>query len=493
MITMTDLFCGAGGSSTGAIQIPGITVRMAANHSRHAIDTHQANHPDTDHDCADISQVVPQRYPVTDILWASPECTNFSVAKGATRDHGDWDDGLYAPDGTDEAAIRSRATMWDVCRFAEANAYPFILVENVVENRWWGPKNSPGSIYKAWIYTMTEGLGYAHRTVYLNSMFADALGPAAAQSRDRKFEAFWLPDKVAKTPDFDKWLRPYADCPMHGTVRAVQAWKTTKMCAPDRPWGRYGKGGQYVWRCPRVECRNAVISPVVRQAAEIIDWSLPARTIAERTGTTDELAANTLRRIQAGFDKFSRPFLVPNEGRDKHAMAIENPLRTITTRNETGLALPPYMVELRGGGSSHRAITEPLSTVTAGGNHHFLVTAPDMVLPYYSTSIARPATDPLGAVTTVEWHAEIYGSTVESVQECRYRMLEPDEYRHAMEFPAGYILTPADKRTKVKMLGNAVTPNAARDLVAMAMEAITGVDIDRLTAAARPAALAVAA
>jgi len=32
MITMTDLFCGAGGSSTGAMQVPGVQVRTAANH-----------------------------------------------------------------------------------------------------------------------------------------------------------------------------------------------------------------------------------------------------------------------------------------------------------------------------------------------------------------------------------------------------------------------------------------------------------------------------
>ena len=33
MTTMTDLFCGAGGSSTGAEMVPGIEVVMAANHS----------------------------------------------------------------------------------------------------------------------------------------------------------------------------------------------------------------------------------------------------------------------------------------------------------------------------------------------------------------------------------------------------------------------------------------------------------------------------
>jgi DNA (cytosine-5)-methyltransferase 1 len=487
VITMTDLFCGAGGSTTGAIQVlaaqaPAVQVVMAANHSRHAIDTHQANHPETRHDCADISQVVPGRYPATDILWASPECTNHSVAKGKKRDHGEWDDGLFAPDGVSEAEIRSRATMWDVPRFCEEHAYRIVIVENVVDSRWWGPKSRPGAIYESWLYTMKFGLGYSHRAVYLNSMFAAMLGDGAAQSRDRKYDVFWRPEEVEHAPDFDKWLRPTALCPMHGPIRAIQSWKTTKMCSPTSPWGRYGKSGQYLWRCPQVACRNAIVTPTVRTASEIIDWQLPARTIGDRKGTKDELAPNTLRRINAGYEKFSRPFLVPNEGRDKPPMDILEPLRTVTTRNETGVALPPYVVELRGGGSSHRAVTEPLSTVTAGGNHHFLVSAPDMVLPYYSSSIAQPATEPLGTVTTVEGHAAVYGGRVRSVEDCGYRMLEPHEYQAAMHFPKEYILTPADKRTRVKMLGNAVTPNAARDLVAMAVEALTGEDIDRSAA-----------
>lgn len=476
-ITLTDLFCGAGGSTTGAIQIPGVQVVMAANHSRHAIDTHQANHPNTKHDCADISQVVPQRYPATDILWASPECTNHSGAKGVKRDHGEWNDGLFAPDGTDEAAIRSRATMWDVVRFAEAHAYRIIIVENVVENRWWGPKARPGAVHDAWLAAI-KAWGYEHRAVYLNSMFAAALGDPAAQNRDRKYDVFWHAGDRA--PDFDKWLRPWANCPAHGWVRALQGWKTTKLCSPLQPWGRYGAKRQYVWRCPRTECRNAVIEPVTRPAADIIDWDLPATAIKDRDAAgLDKLAANTMRRIRAGFEQFTRPYLVPVEGRDgKQPMPVDRPMRTCSTRNETGIALPPYMVELRGGSSSHRAITEPLAAVCAGGNHHGVVTAPDMVLPYYSSSSAQPAARPMPTVTTVEGAAALYGGTVRTAEDMRFRMLEPHEYQAAMEFPADYVLTPRDKRTRVQMLGNAVTPNAARDLVAMAVEALTGEDME---------------
>ena len=69
-------------SATGAEAVPGVRVAVTANHWRLAIESHQASHPDTAHDCADISQVDPRRYPTTDILWAFPSCTNHSIAKG---------------------------------------------------------------------------------------------------------------------------------------------------------------------------------------------------------------------------------------------------------------------------------------------------------------------------------------------------------------------------------------------------------------------------
>ena len=78
MLTLTYLFCGAGGSSTGAITVPGIHVRVASNHWRLAVDVHQANHPDADHVCADLSKVDPAGFPTAppaarDLLWAVTE------------------------------------------------------------------------------------------------------------------------------------------------------------------------------------------------------------------------------------------------------------------------------------------------------------------------------------------------------------------------------------------------------------------------------------
>ena len=74
MPTLTDIFAGAGGSSTGAIQVPGVEVRLAANHWKLAVDVHNANHPNTEHALVDLHLEDPRNFPKTDVLWASPEC-----------------------------------------------------------------------------------------------------------------------------------------------------------------------------------------------------------------------------------------------------------------------------------------------------------------------------------------------------------------------------------------------------------------------------------
>ncbi|MGH3755781.1 MAG: DNA cytosine methyltransferase [Pseudonocardiaceae bacterium] len=126
MITVTDLFCGAGGSGLGATSVPDVELVIAANHWQLAIDTHAANFPATDHDCADISQVDPRRYRGTDILWASPECTWQSGARGRRRDDHP-QPALFGGSLPAAAGVRSRATMFDVHRFAEYHRYAAIV------------------------------------------------------------------------------------------------------------------------------------------------------------------------------------------------------------------------------------------------------------------------------------------------------------------------------------------------------------------------------
>lgn len=90
MIAFADLFCGAGGATTGVLlasQRRGITIRdgVAINHWPLAVETHSANHPNIRHLCEAIDKVDPcEAVPGgrLDLLWASPECTHFSRARG---------------------------------------------------------------------------------------------------------------------------------------------------------------------------------------------------------------------------------------------------------------------------------------------------------------------------------------------------------------------------------------------------------------------------
>lgn len=502
-ITLTDLFCGAGGSSTGAVEIPGVEVRMASNHWDLAVETHNTNHPDADHLCADLSQIDPRYFPRTDILWASPECTNHSVAKGRKREGAQPD--LFGQVLPDAAAERSRATMWDVPRFAEVHRYQAVIVENVVDAWHWEP-------FRAWLMAM-DCLGYDHQPVFLNSMHAQLFGPGAPQSRDRMYVVFWR--KGNRAPDLGRITRPIAICDVCGPVLAMQAWKK------QTAWGRYR--AQYQYRCPNAKCRNAVLEPQFRPAAEIIDWELRGQRIGDRV---KPLADKTLARIQAGIEKYWGPFLtehrheyrvrdinaamqtvaasgnhfglaVPVEGRNgKQAQPLTIPARTMTTRNETGLA---FVAELRGGGSKHRPITEPLATVTASGNHHGLVTT------YYGNGSTTTTSDALSTCTTVERHALLmrnnsskgagaemstpvseairtittsgHQSLIEAtrptvdINDVLFRMLEPGEIKRAMDFPADYTIL-GNRREQVRMSGNAVTPPAARDLVGVVAESL---------------------
>jgi len=86
---VVDMFCGSGGESQGidwSAQRAGVDIEMyAINNWQRAIETHQANFPDAEHICRDVQDIepaslLPGRHVA--LLWASPACTHFSVARG---------------------------------------------------------------------------------------------------------------------------------------------------------------------------------------------------------------------------------------------------------------------------------------------------------------------------------------------------------------------------------------------------------------------------
>lgn len=529
MLTITDLFAGAGGSTTGATQVPGVEVRIAANHWQLACDVHAANHPHADHAAVDLHEENPRFFPRTDVLWASPECTKWSQAAGKKRPA--IEEGLFADPEADDAATRSRLLMFDVLRFAEHHRYAMLVVENVVDI---AVSSKYALAWAEWRRQLTN-LGYHHRAVSLNSMHAQAHGLPAPQSRDRIYIVCWRTD--VPTPDLEAILRPQAWCPRcERLVESQQSWK------PGRTVGKYRQ--QYVY--VHAAC-GTTVEPGWLPASSAIDWTITGQLIGERA---KPLAAKTRARIAAGIARYwldpflmdrrfeyrvrgvddplstltandtSKALLVPVEGRDgKDARAAWQPHRTQTTRHETGLVTgAPFIAELRGGGSDARTTDEPLATFAANGTHHGLV------VPYYSRSTSgQPITEPLGTIATHDHHALLmrnntggaemstpvheYMRTITTaahqsliqhaapraarervsddalaaadrlVDECHFRMLTPLEAARGMAFPDTYRWDTAEarrisNRDLVKLAGNAVTPPAARDLVTVVADTL---------------------
>jgi DNA (cytosine-5)-methyltransferase 1 len=412
-ITVTDQFCGAGGSSIGATKA-GAEVRLAMNHWRLACDTYATNHPKIDPICTDISATDPKRYPSTDILITSPECTNHSLAKGKPRRFYEKD--LWGNVLIDPAEERSRATMWDVPRFAEYHDYELIVVENVVDAARW-------RLWESWLQAM-HALGYEHHVVYFNSMFAWP----TPQSRDRMYTVFWK--KGNRVPDLE--FRPPAPCHACGkTVEAIQSWKRKR-------WGRYK--AQYFYRCPTC---NRPVTPYYYAAFNAIDWSIPAERIGDRKRP---LKPKTLERIRYGLETYGRkplivtgryttgldcrvkdasqeplptqpgdashavvfPWLVETgytHAPDNRAISSADPATTQTTRQTIGVV--GFLSKQYGGNADPKSmgigLDDPTGTVTTW-DHHALITGPAFIAELHGKSKATNIDDPLGCITTLGAH-----------------------------------------------------------------------------------------
>lgn len=139
-----DLFCGAGGTSTGVENAryedeQCAKVIACVNHDANAIASHAANHPDALHFTEDIRTLelsplvahverMKKIYPdALVVLWASLECTNFSKAKGGQPRDAD-----------------SRTLAEHLFRYIEAINPSYIQIENVEEFMSWGDMDEHG-------------------------------------------------------------------------------------------------------------------------------------------------------------------------------------------------------------------------------------------------------------------------------------------------------------------------------------------------------------
>lgn len=473
MTTFVDLFCGAGGSSTGLV-LAGWRLLLGANHDERAIETHAANHRDADHLCADVSQYDMRRLPKADVLWASPICTEISPAGGRRKRKAPpqgqpWIDGFEVSDDT---MTRTRATFWDVIRATEVWRYKAVICENVVEALSW-------ELFELWREGMHR-LGYTSQIVSASSAhIGGAENLPAPQWRDRIYICFVKTG--IKTPDLEP--RPAALCQQCGEVEAIQSWRN------GRRVGKYRQ--QYDYRCP--ECKR-LVEPYIRPASSIIDWSNLGTRIGDRPRP---LAKATMARIEAGLVRYpadptlltvnhsghdGRPvpadqaplasrtakigdgvlvpagaFYVKNySGRPQDRVChVDDPLGTVTTKRAHSLVVPPqedsFVVTLRRNGGAD-PVGHPLTGVSAGGNHHGLV------VPYRNGS-AKPTSDPLLTLGTRD-SAGLVRPAV-SVEDCYFRMIQPREQLLAQRFPTDYIVK-GNKGEQTMQAGNAVSCNVAQ-------------------------------
>lgn len=501
-LTGTDMFCGAGGTTSGA-KDAGVEIKMAMNHWALAIESHNTNHPETDHDCADISQSDPRRYKPTTFLFASPECTTHSNARGLKKNQPDLFNN-YKPDPSIE---RSRATMWDVPRFAEVHEYKFIVVENVVEIKAW-------PMYRAWIMAM-QALGYEFEEKFLNSMFFNP----CPQSRDRIYVVFWK--KGNPKPNLEH--RPRGYCNHCEKDKETYQW--------FKPGGSFKKKyrTQYIYRC--ADCNREVV-PYYYAAFNVIDWSIPGKKIG---GRKKPLVDKTRKRIQFGIDKywdkpfmvgnytpgwtremteqmgaittsdhhgFVQPFLLSTEFNNREPKSLDEVMWTQTGSQSAGLFIP-FVVEMNRTGKA-RSVNDFLSTILTSGTHHGLTTIPVMVnnkgqskassslepmksittepyhgivtaesfrafLSYYNGNDgASSLSDPAGTVTAFDRLAIVAGDKP-NIDDCYYRTLKPHELLRGMAFAPDYVII-GNQKEQTKQIGNAVTPPVTKWLTERLVE-----------------------
>lgn len=513
-LKIADLFCGAGGTSTGAIQAArraGYKVDVTAiNHWQVAVATHSTNHPEARHLCTSIDDVNPRtlyRMGELDVLWASPECTHHSRARG----------GRPMQD-------QSRATAWCVTRWAEALLPGIIFVENVPEFMDWGPLGTNGrplitkrgATFRAWVGVL-ESLGY--RVEWRVLCAADYGAPT---TRERLF------------------------------VQAVRGRR--RITWPARTHAPAAE----IERLRRENDLFGLSLQPWRAAREIIDWSMPGRWLDEMPGKPQydglPLSPKTLRRIYAGLKRYGlKGFIIPSQTGENRTRGLDKPLQTVTTESRgIGLVEPyivpidhtgngriavndidkplstvttearhalvcPYLVELRGTSQaqverSGRSLQKPLSTITAGGGHHLLVEphllpqqsdgrlrpvsepcptvatagAIALVQPYLTkfngTGGGRPLDTPLDTVTTKDRFGLVMPTVVLDGQtyrvRLRWRMLQPHELAAGQSFPVGYKFA-GTKTDAVKQIGNAVPPELAAALLSAHL---TTVEMERSAA-----------
>ena len=355
-----DSFAGGGGASEGIEWALGRSPDIAINHDKLALAQHRANHPNTLHIKSNIWQVSPEiiGYRRVGLLWASPDCTHHSKAKGGKP-----------------VKRHKRDLAWVVVQWAKVARPRVIILENVEEFKDWGPLDSrgkpcplrKGQTFKRWV--------------------------AALKRHGYRVECSEIRSYVYNTPTIRKRLYVIARCDGKPIV-----WPEATHGTPDDPAVIAGRRQLYP------------------TAAQCIDWDLPCPSIFDTSEEIKKafgirakrpLADKTLKRIARGIVRYvleaADPFIIPvTHAGDLRSNSIKEPLRTQTTakRGEHALIMP-YVAGVahgdgQGRGQAEWPLDESLRTITASGDKALI--AP-FVTKFRSGATGHRMDEPMATVT----------------------------------------------------------------------------------------------
>lgn len=442
-----DLFAGGGGASTGLERALGRSPDVAINHDPAAIQMHAANHPSTDHRCESIYAVSPREathgQPVG-VLWASPSCTHFSRARGATP-----------------VSKQERGLGWMIVKWAALTRARMIFAENVPEWVTWGPvrrgrpvKAKAGRYFQQLVSQLRD-LGYA---VEWRTLVAADHG--APTTRKRLY--------LIARRDGEPIIWPAAT---HGPNRA-QPYRSAAECID---WSDLGRS-IFDRKKPLAEatCRRiaaGIMRYVVQGKPFLVNTAYGGTTGRGKYvyGTEEPLrtvtSANGFALVSAFLSKYFTA-----KGSQDHAIPMTAPLGAVTAVDHHSLVCATLLHNTTGHAAGD--LRRPLATITTG-NHHALVAA--FLTTYYSGGgTAHGVDDPMPAIVTKARHGlvtvDIDGQTY-AIADIRLRMLKPRELATAQGFPADYILT-GTQAEQIGRIGNSVCPDVAEAIVRANLNAI---------------------
>lgn len=419
-----DCFAGGGGASVGIEMALGRPVDIAINHDPEAIRMHKVNHPDTIHLTEDIFKVDLQKYVKgrkVALMWASPDCTSHSKAKGGQpRKRG------------------LRILPWAVYKHAKQILPEVIIMENVEEIQQWGPldkkrhpiKERQGEGYKKFITAM-KSLGYA-----FDSRELVAADYGAPTTRKRWYAIFRRDGKDIIWPE----QTHFKD--------SEPKWK---QCGEFINWSGLGKS-IFGRKKPLAEATQKRIANGIRKYI----LENPEPYIVKN----DEAVA----------------FLIQYHGEQKagesRGQLLSEPIKTIDTSNRYGL-VTAFITKYYKTGIG-QGCDEPLHTITTSPGHFGLVSA--FLIKYYGSGCGQELKEPLATITTkdrfglVNVIIDIAGEKY-IIKDIFLRMLKPEELKLMQGFPKDYIINrdinwkPYPIKEQVARIGNSVVPVMAEALV----------------------------